>query len=165
MPVNPETVEQTKQQIRALVSEIAQLSKSELPPEEFYQALLQRVVQALAAVGGAVWTLDEAREPELAYQINVSDTLLDTESEDAIQHKRLLENMLRSKEPALIPPLSSTGDEAAGSNPTRYLLVMAPLVNDGQVEGIFSTTDITLRKFLTDVINQYTTTDRFQTGT
>ena len=136
MPVNPETVEQTKQQIRALVSEIAQLSKSELPPEEFYQALLQRVVQALAAVGGAVWTLDEAREPELAYQINVSDTLLDTESEDAIQHKRLLENMLRSKEPALIPPLSSTGDEAAGSNPTRYLLVMAPLVNDGQVEGI-----------------------------
>ena len=136
MSVNPETVEQTKQQIRALVSEIAQLSKSELAPDEFYQALLQRVVQALAAVGGAVWTLSESREPELAYQINVSDTLLETESEDAVQHKRLLEHVLRSKEPQLVPPLSGTGDEARGGNPTRYLLVIAPLVNDGQVEGL-----------------------------
>jgi len=50
--VSAETIEKTKQQIRGLVGEIAQLSKSDLGPEEFYSAFLQRVVQALAAVGG-----------------------------------------------------------------------------------------------------------------
>ena len=44
--VSAETIEKTKQQIRGLVSEIAQLSKSDLGPEEFYSGFLQRVVQA-----------------------------------------------------------------------------------------------------------------------
>ena len=48
--VSAETIEKTKQQIRGLVGEIAQLSKSDMGPEEFYAAFLQRVVQALAAV-------------------------------------------------------------------------------------------------------------------
>ena len=47
--VNSDTIEQTKQQIRGLVSEIAQLSKSDLEAEEYYSAFLQRIVSALAA--------------------------------------------------------------------------------------------------------------------
>ena len=46
-----DSLEKTKQQIRGLVGEIAQLSKSDLSPEEYYAAFLQRVIQALAAVG------------------------------------------------------------------------------------------------------------------
>src|SRR4029434_9025932 len=88
--VSAETIEKTKQQIRGLVSEIAQLSKSDMGPEEFYAAFLQRVVQALAAVGGAVWTLGEGKKPQLSYQINLSEKLLDKESEEAIQHFRFL---------------------------------------------------------------------------
>ena len=80
-----ETIEKTKQQIRGLVGEIAQLSKSDMEPEEFYAAFLQRVVQALAAVGGAVWVLGEGKKPQLAYQINISPKLLDTESDEAEQ--------------------------------------------------------------------------------
>ena len=74
--VNAQTVEQTKQQIRSLVSEIAQLSKSDVSAEEYYAAFMQRIVSAFAAVGGAVWLLGESRRPELAYQINLSETLL-----------------------------------------------------------------------------------------
>ncbi len=73
--VDPDLVEQTKQQIRGLVREIAQLTKSELAPLEFYDALLNRVVAALAAVGGAVWTLVDGRL-ELQYQINLRDARL-----------------------------------------------------------------------------------------
>ena len=58
--VDPELVEQTKQQIRNLVREIAQISKSEFAAVEFYDAVLNRIVTALAAVGGAVWTVSEA---------------------------------------------------------------------------------------------------------
>ena len=71
--VNQDTIEQTKNQIRGLVGEIVQLSKSELGPEDYYPAVLQRIVQALAAVGGAVWVMDDSRNLKLVYQQNLSE--------------------------------------------------------------------------------------------
>ncbi|MDP7018418.1 MAG: HlyD family efflux transporter periplasmic adaptor subunit [Pirellulaceae bacterium] len=130
--VNSETLEQTKQQIRGLVSEIAQLSKSGLSAEEYYAAFLQRIVSALAAVGGAVWVHGDSRRLELRYQINLSETLLDSSSEEASRHVRLLHQVVQTGEPQLTPPQS--GQEAG--NPTNYLLVLAPLICDGQVEGV-----------------------------
>ena len=134
--VNAESVEQTKQQIRALVSEIATLSKSDLAPEAFYEAFLQRVVSALAAAGGAVWLLGESRRLELIYQINLSETLLDEESPETQRHMQLLERVVQSADPQLVPPLAGSGDEEGGGNPTRFLLVVAPLIGDKRVEGV-----------------------------
>ena len=131
-----DSLEKTKQQIRGLVGEIAQLSKSDLSPEEYYAAFLQRVIQALAAVGGAVWVVGEGGQPQLSYQINISPALLNEDSEDASKHIRLLSYILASKEPKLIPPMSSASDERVGGNPTERLLVVAPMGHDGQVEGL-----------------------------
>ena len=88
--IDPKTIEQTKQQIRGLVAEIAQLSKSDLPPEEFYPAFLSRVIQSLAAVGGAIWTVGESGRLEKQCQQNLSETLLDPNSDETAQHLRLL---------------------------------------------------------------------------
>lgn len=134
--VNSETIEQTKQQIRGLVGEIVQLSKSDLGPEQYYPAVLQRIVQALAAVGGAVWVKEEGKGLQLVYQINLSETLKDVQSEDGVRHQRLVEYIAGSNQPQLIPPLSGLSDERAGGNPTRYLLVMAPMQSDAAVEGV-----------------------------
>jgi multidrug efflux pump subunit AcrA (membrane-fusion protein) len=134
--VNADTIEQTKQQIRGLVSEIAQLSKSELGPEEFYPAFLQRIVSALAAIGGAVWVIRDGRRLDLAYHIKMSETLLSPESEDAARHFGLLTRIAASGEPSLVPPQSGTADEHGAANPTRYLLVLAPMRSDNQVEGV-----------------------------
>ncbi len=134
--VSSETIEKTKQQIRGLVGEIAQLSKSDMPAEEFYAAFLQRVVQALAAVGGAMWILGEGRKPQIGYQINLSEKLLDAGSEEAGKHYKLLDYIVASKTPQLVPPLSSAGDERMGGNPTRQLLVIHPMGHDDQIEGL-----------------------------
>ena len=134
--VSSETIEKTKQQIRGLVGEIAQLSKSDMPAEEFYAAFLQRVVQALAAVGGAMWILGEGRKPQIGYQINLSEKLLDADSEEAGKHYKLLDYIVASKTPQLVPPLSSAGDERMGGNPTRQLLVIHPMGHDDQIEGL-----------------------------
>lgn len=134
--INSQTVEQTKQQIRGLVAEIAQLSKSDVAPGDYYGAFMQRVVSALAAVGGAVWLLGESRRPELVYQINLSETLLDPESDEAVRHLRLLGHIVRGGEAQLVPPLSGAEGDTGIGNPTRYLLVLAPLTMDGSVEGI-----------------------------
>ncbi|MCU0978250.1 MAG: efflux RND transporter periplasmic adaptor subunit [Pirellulaceae bacterium] len=134
--VNADTIEQTKQQIRGLVSEIAQLSKSDLGPEEYYPAFLQRIVSALAAIGGAVWVIRDGRRLDLAYQIKMSETLLAPDSEDAARHFGLLTRIAATGEPSLIPPQSGTADEQGAANPTRFLLVLAPMRSDNQVEGV-----------------------------
>ena len=60
--VNAQEVEQTKRQIRGLVEEIAALSKKRVSADEYYPEFLNRVVEALAAVGGAVWTIGEGNQ-------------------------------------------------------------------------------------------------------
>jgi hypothetical protein len=119
-----------------LVSEISQLSKSELTPEEYYAAFLQRIVQALAAAGGAIWIAGEGRRLQLTYQINLSESLLDSSSEDSVRHSRLLNYAMQSGEGHLIPPMSGASDERAGGNPTQHLLVISQLRSDGATEGL-----------------------------
>ncbi len=134
--VTADTIEQTKQQIRGLVSEIAQLSKGDLGPEEYFPAFLQRIVSALAAHGGAVWVVRDGRRLDLAYQIKMSEALLASDSEDAQRHFGLLTRIVATGEASLIPPYSGTADEHGAANLTQYLLVLAPMRSDNQVEGI-----------------------------
>ena len=67
-------VERAKREIQGLVQEIAELSRSEISPAEFYDAMLNKVVAALAAPGGAVWTMSDTGGLQLAYQINLRQT-------------------------------------------------------------------------------------------
>lgn len=129
-------IEQTKQQIRALVNEIAQISKSDLAADEYYPQFLDRVVQALAAVGGAVWMLGDGQQLGLKYQINVSQPLLEDRSEDSKRHHKLLSQVMAGNEGHLIPPQSGTSEDGTAGNPTPLLLVLAPVITDGKCEGV-----------------------------
>ena len=131
-----ESVERTKQQIRSLVNEISELSKSDIEAEEFYPNVLQKIVAALAAVGGAIWLLDQDGAMRLSYQIQIDPTLTDGSNEDAIRHGRLLGRVMSQGRAELIPPQSSFGDQHEYANPTEYLLVMAPLIGSKQPAGV-----------------------------
>ena len=65
--IDPSLVEQTKQQIRTLVGEISKISKTDIPPEDFHKEFLSRVVVALAAEAGAIWTVNPAGQLALSY--------------------------------------------------------------------------------------------------
>jgi len=134
--VSAQTVEQTKQQIRNLVGEIAGLSKSDVGAPEYYAAFMQRVVSALAAIGGAIWLLGEGKRPELTYQINLSEVLLTPGTEAVGRHLRLLNYIAQTGKEQLVPPMSGAEGEGSGGNPTPCLLVLAPLISDGVVEGV-----------------------------
>lgn len=138
--LNPELIEQTKQQIRSLVNEIAQLSKSDIAPGEYYPEFLTKTVSALAAIGGVVWTLEDQGRLALQYQINLQKTNLRESEEAQIQHGRLLQKVITSGEPVLVPPQSGTGDAAAAedqaANPTDFLLVVGPIKTDLEVVGV-----------------------------
>ena len=136
--LDPQVIEQTRQQIRSIVSEIAQLSKQGLSPQEFYGGFLTRIVTALAAVGGAVWTVTEEGALSLEYQIRFEETKLQGEDreEDRVRHARLLHRVLQSGEGGLMAPHSGPGDEESGVNPTEFLLVLGPLKTEVKVAGV-----------------------------
>ncbi len=129
-------VEQTKQQIRGLVDEISALSKQDLEPQEYYTQFLTKVVEALAAVGGVVWSLGKSNQLEMVYQINLSRSALDQQGEHQQRHARLLGKVVETGEGMLVPPHSGGGDENEGANPTEMLLVIAPVGDSSRPEMI-----------------------------
>lgn len=139
--VDAAEVERAKREIQGLVQEIAELSRTEIDRDEFYDALLNKVVVALAAPGGAVWTLGETGGLQLTYQINLRDTGLIENPIGQSQHGRLLRQVMHSTEGALVSPHSGSGDATeddpeAAANPTDFLLVLAPVHNDQGPQGV-----------------------------
>ncbi len=135
-PLDQQLVEQTKRQIQALVQEIEQLSRQNVSPAEFYSEFLGRVVAALAAVGGAVWAVNEENQLALQYQINFQLTNLSGDEAAQGRHARLLYQVLASTEGLLALPHSGAGDGDEAANPTDFLLVLAPLRTDLEVVGV-----------------------------
>ncbi len=131
-----ETVEQTKQQIRGLINEIAELSRSDREADEYYPAVLQRIVDALAAVGGAIWLIDETGTLRLCYQIKVNQNLLQAENEDSMRHGRLLARLFSRAQSELVPPGAFIGEDQAEGNPTPFLLVLSPLSSGKRSLGL-----------------------------
>lgn len=134
--IDPELVEQTKQQIRSLVSEIAALARQDIGAQEFYSEFLNRVVSALAAIGGAVWTPSEGGGLQLDYQINLRETELAASDDNLQRHGHLLHKVMRTGEPALVPPHSGEGSEDKAGNPTSFLLVLAPVKVESETRGV-----------------------------
>jgi hypothetical protein len=107
-----------------------------LDESEFWPAFLQRTVQALAAVGGAIWVINAGTRLQLQCQINVPTRLLGNDSEETANHYRLLDYVMAANEGQLVPPLSKANEERMGGNPTRQLLVLCPLRRNGRPRGV-----------------------------
>ncbi len=118
---------QSWQQIEELVDQIEELSRSDIPPQQFHAGLLDRVVKASAAAGGAVWVLQPEVGLQLDYQINLAITELNENDLSERQHRRLLEELLAAGLPKLVPPHSGPSGADQAANPTPFLLICCPL--------------------------------------
>ncbi len=133
-------IEQTRRQIESLVGEISQLSRQNVAPGQFYGEFLNRLVTALAAKGGVVWTTGENGQLALQYQVNLQQTGLLEDEEKQKRHSRLLYKLLGNPDVAggnglLVPPHSGFGEDDA-ANPTDSLLVFGPLRTDLEMVGL-----------------------------
>jgi multidrug efflux pump subunit AcrA (membrane-fusion protein) len=134
--VDPQSFDNARQRIRKLASEIGQLAKLEdLALEEFYAEFLPRVVAALAAHGGVVWTLENGNNltPQCQLKLQQTGLLEDPEKQD--RHTRLLARCITSGEGMLVPPHSG-GENGQGANPTDLLLVLGPLKAEQETVGV-----------------------------
>jgi multidrug efflux pump subunit AcrA (membrane-fusion protein) len=151
-----------RQRIRELFAEITALcrSESDLAPRDFYSEFLTRVVQSLAAIGGAVWT----RGPgglELIFQVNLRGAGLLTagQQEGLIAHNALIERLIERGAPQIVEPHSSGGDDMDGANPTGWALLVCPLKLHGGAQAaieafVRADTPLSTRRSLLDYLRQ-----------
>ena len=130
-------VNQTKQQIRVLVQEIADLAKSDCSTEDFYEGFLTRTTSALASVGGAIWVRESVDAPlKLHYHINLKKTKLAKDKKAQTRHSQMLRKLAEQGEPTLVGPDSGSADEDLAGNPTDSLLIVGPLKIDNTTIGL-----------------------------
>ncbi len=134
--IDPNLINETKNQIRALVQEIKDLAASECSTQDFYQGFLTRTINALASVGGAVWLKNEQGNLQLEYQINLHQTKLKDNPSGQQRHGMLIENLIAKGQPDLVGPQSSGEDSEGAANPTDYLIVAAPITTENEPDGL-----------------------------
>lgn len=134
--IDPGLLEQTKNQIRKLVAEIADLAESDIQPAEFYVEFLNRAVAAVAASGGAFWMMDGRGSLKLQHQMEFRLTgLMDGRAKTG-PHDALLGCMIQASQPQIIPPGATIEGFPNAGNPTNFALIIAPLMVDKQVVGL-----------------------------
>ena len=134
--IDPGLLEQTKNQIRKLVAEIADLAESDIQPNEFYVEFLNRSVAAVAATGGAFWMIDGKGGLRLQYQVEFGVTGLMDGRVKTAPHDALLGCMLQASQSQIIPPSAVIEGVPQAFNPTEFALIIAPLMVDKQVVGL-----------------------------
>ncbi len=134
--IDPGLLEQTKNQIRKLVAEIADLAESDIQPNEFYVEFLNRAVAAVAASGGAFWMLDGRGGLRLQYQVEFAITGMMDGRVKTAPHDALLGCMLQATQAQNIPPNAVIEGVPQAFNPTDLALIIAPLMVDKQVVGL-----------------------------
>jgi hypothetical protein len=134
--IDPGLLEQTKNQIRKLVAEIADLAESDIQPNEFYVEFLNRSVAAVAATGGAFWMMDGKGGLRLQYQVEFGVTGLMDGRVKTAPHDALLGCMLQASQSQIIPPSAVIEGVPQAFNPTEFALIIAPLMVDKQVVGL-----------------------------
>lgn len=133
-PADFSQIDEVWRQIEDLVDQIAELSKTQVPEEQFYAAVLDGAVRAGAAIGGAIWMTDGPQGCQLQYHTNLDTTPLITDEEARRSHQSFLQTVLAADELKSVPPRSGHGGQT--DNPTAYLLAACPVAVDGQTQRI-----------------------------
>ena len=137
--VDPRSVEEARQQIRALIGEIEQLSKSDAAEADFFLGLLERVIEAMGAVAGLVWLTGKEGRVEPIAHLKMQATGLSDNPEVQSAHSGLVQALLGSPSGLLVPPqaaLTSPDGKPSGSNPSNLLVIGAPIDRGESRQGL-----------------------------
>lgn len=132
--------EQARKQINQLAEEIAQLSETDLQPAQYYSEFLQRVYFALQGFAAAIWIRTPQGNLQMQCQINLRELGLDRTPDSRPMHDELLRQAALQQKGGIIRPHFShnfgTGPEHVAGNPTDYVILLVPIVQEKQVLGL-----------------------------
>jgi multidrug efflux pump subunit AcrA (membrane-fusion protein) len=119
-----------------VIEGIAKLAPTEESPGRFYPALLEKLISALAADGGVIWTRDAQGGLKQECLVNPPDLWSGQDVVEAAAHQRLVETVLATGEPQLIPPNRKPAPGEKLANPTDALLILFPWRVDQTPAGL-----------------------------
>ena len=137
--VDPQSVEEARQQIRALVEEIEALSRADMAEADFFRGLLDRVLEAMGAVAGLVWLTGDQGRVEPVCHAGMQGTGLTDAPESQQPHGQLVQSLMGSPGGLLVPPkasLEGPDGKVIASNPTELLVVASPINRAGTRAGL-----------------------------
>ena len=118
-----------------LVREIHTLVDSTADAEIFFREMLKHVVQALKAVGGAVWLLDALQRPGLQCEMGLRE-VMPGGADEVAQHATLLQRAMSGGPMLPVPPHKGVEDDGQCGNPSDFLLLFGQLKAEGNVLGV-----------------------------
>lgn len=132
--------EQARKQVNQLTEEIAQLSETDVAPAQYYSEFLQRVYFALQGFAAAVWIRTPQGNLQLQCQINLKELGLDRAADSRPMHDELLRQAAVQQKGGIIKPHFShnfgTSPETIAGNPTDYVVLLVPIIQEKQVLGL-----------------------------
>jgi multidrug efflux pump subunit AcrA (membrane-fusion protein) len=151
LPVDSDQASMDWHEIEDLLDRIAQVSKSDASASEFYRLLLDRIVPAVGASGGAVWTCARQGELCLEYQIDLAGSPNIPGHELLGCHQPLVEDALRTGEPRIAPPHSGDSPGELANNQTNDWLILHPFHVGPQTSGVI---ELVQRREMTAVMGR-----------
>lgn len=122
------------QEIDDLLEQVARLSDAQVTLAEYHAQWLARVGRALGATTGAVWISPATGDWRADAQFDQSGEPIVARLLSHRPHTELLDEIARAGEPRLVLPAAQIGREV--SNPTPQLLLLAPVLVDGEVTAV-----------------------------
>ncbi len=132
-------VYRAREQIRALVDEIAGLARSDIGETAFYSAMLDRILQAMEAVAGLVWIVGEGGRVEPICHSGLEATGIGASKEVEQGHLKLVQALLGSPSGLIVPPgggLKGANGQQAASNDTALSVISVPIEREGTRAGL-----------------------------
>ena len=126
LPVDSDPTHARWHELEDLLDELALESKSALTADAFYRQLLARIVPAVGACGGAIWSGRGTDELRLESQVNLAAGQMAPNQEVLGRHQSLVEDVLRAGEPRTMPPDSAAPSGQGGGASSTYWLIFHP---------------------------------------
>jgi hypothetical protein len=118
--------------------EAAKLAGSDLPPTNFYQDLLTKVLGGIDAPAGAIWLKTPQGFLQLQCQINIEAVNIDRHKGGRQSHNELLRQAFQAGKTMLLEPFGSTGihEGLPAGNPTEFVVLLAPIQVEKETVGL-----------------------------
>ena len=125
------SVQEVRDKIIQLAREIEEHSRSKMPPKEFFNEFLKRVVGAVGARAGVVWLRNDANRLELLHEIGLANTGFHENPNAMSANQQFLTEVLSNGQACTYHPA-----ETSEKLPTEDMLVLAALQKNKEVVGV-----------------------------
>ena len=127
-----DSVKQVREKIIQLAKEIEEHSRSNMPPDAFFNEFLRRVVGAVGARAGAVWLRNGSSKLNLFTDLNLKQTGYFDKTDAPGLNQKLLDEVMSNGQACTHSPNDGSGVQV----PTNDLIVLASLQQQKQCVGV-----------------------------